>query len=88
MSQHMARAPPQHRAADKRANTQACNVIILTTTCVTSCLESQNLSAHGHSNLLNETASDTDGGSNPCGQKPMDFEPIPLAKTFIDLVAQ
>ena len=87
MSQHMARAP-QHRAADKRANTQACSVIILTKTRVTSCLESQNLFAHGHSNLLSETTSDTDGGSNPCGQKPMDFELIPLTTILIDLFAQ
>ena len=78
----MAKAP-QHRAAGKRVNQQACNIMSLTNTCITSCLEGLVLCAHGHANLLDEAASDTDGGSSHCGQSPVDFEPIPLTTTSL-----
>ena len=35
--------------------------------------------------MLDDAASDNDGGSNPRGQKPMDFESIPLTTIFMDL---
>ena len=76
---------PQHRAADKRVNKQACDIVSLKKPCIISCLGNRILFAHGHANLLDEATSDTDGGSNPCGQKPMDFESIPLTTIFMDL---
>ena len=55
-------------------------------TCLTSRLERLILSAYGHADLLDDTASDTEGDSNTRGQNTMDLESIPLALVFMFLI--